>query len=146
MDIAIKKKRRFKPLINAKSEHHWGRVLLEIPMATVSEANCSEAWTKKHRRHQLQRRAVATFLRPMQNKIKLPCQIKLTRLAPRQLDKHDNLPMSFKYIVDACCAIITNNYIYGNADNDDRISICYDQEISKEYGIRIEITWDEPRC
>jgi hypothetical protein len=50
--------------------------------------------------------------------------------------------MSFKYIVDAICAIITGNYVAGKADSDERISISCGQEKSKEYGIRIEITWN----
>jgi hypothetical protein len=51
------------------------------------------------------------------------------------LDKFDNLPMSFKYIVDAVCAIITGNYVAGKADSDERISISCDQVKSKVYGI-----------
>lgn len=112
-------------------------MILDLPLRTQSEANCFEHWTKKHKRHTLQQRTVALFLKPIRDKIKLPCNILFTRLAPNKLDKHDNLPMSFKYIVDACCAIITGNFQAGKADSDERISIAYDQIESKIYGVRI---------
>lgn len=118
-----------------------GKVLLDLPLRTVSEANCFEHWTKKHTRHKAQQRMVAIFLRPHRDKIKLPCKVMLTRFAPDELDKFENLPMSFKYIVDAICAIITGDYRYGRADSDKRISLACDQIKSKKYGIRIEITF-----
>ena len=34
----------------------------------------------------------------------------VNRFAPNELDEFDNLPMSFKYIVDAICAIITGEH------------------------------------
>jgi hypothetical protein len=117
------------------------RLVFELPLRTKSEANCFEHWTKKHKRHQGQRLAISQAIFPVRGQIPLPCKILLTRLAPKTLDKHDNLPMSFKYIVDAICSIITGNYKPGKADGDERISINYDQIISKEYGIIIEITF-----
>ncbi len=65
----------------------------------------------------------------------------LIRLAPNELDVFDNLPMSLKYIVDAICAIITGEYRAGKADSDKRISIACGQISSKEYGVRVEITY-----
>jgi hypothetical protein len=124
-----------------KSEISEGKVILDLPLQTVSEANCFEHWTKKHERHRLQQRTVALALKPHRDKFKLPCLIKFTRFAPRELDQDDNLPMSFKYITDAVCAIITGNYTPGRADGDKRISKKYDQIKSQEYGIRIEVSW-----
>lgn len=49
--------------------------------------------------------------------------------------------MSMKYILDACCAIITGNFKAGRADDDDRISISYDQVNSSQYAVKIEITF-----
>jgi hypothetical protein len=118
-----------------------GKVNLDLPLQTVSEANCFEHWTKKHARHKNQQKIVALALKPLRDKIKLPCKILLIRLAPGKLDKFENLPMSFKYIVDAICAIITGNYVAGRADSDERISIACDQIESKLYGVRIEITF-----
>ena len=113
-----------------------------IPIQTVSESNrSSEHWSIKHKRHALQRRAVAAFLKPHKSKVILPCAVKLTRYAPRSLDALDNLPMSLKWITDAVCAIITGDFRPGRADSDPRISLSVDQVKSSTYGVRIEITW-----
>lgn len=125
-----------------KTEVSEGKVLIDLPLQTKSEANCFEPWQVKHGRHTQQQRTVALAMNPLRDKIQLPCKIMLTRFAPDSLDKFDNLPMSFKYIVDAICAIITGDYRPGHADSDSRIiSIACDQVKSKEYGIRIEITF-----
>jgi hypothetical protein len=124
-----------------KTEVHDRSVVLDIPLRTKSEANCFEHWRLKHKRHKQQQALVALALKPVRSKIQLPCKILLTRLAPNKLDKHDNLPMSFKYIVDACCAIVTGNFTSGKADSDERISIAYDQIESHDYGIRIDMSW-----
>ncbi len=131
--------KRLKPTINAFSAIDLNYIAIGLPLVTVSEANSSEAWPKKHKRHRLQGKTVALFLNPHRDKLKLPCEIKITRFAPRKLDKHDNLPMSVKYIVDAICAIITGDFRPGRADDEERISISYDQVLSKEYGVILEI-------
>lgn len=120
-----------------KYESINGRVSVDIPLRTKSEANCAEHWTVRHKRHKRQQTLVAIALKPVLPQIHLPCKLTLTRLAPHKLDKHDNLPMSFKYIVDAICAVITGNFVAGQADGDERIDIAYDQIASKEYGIKI---------
>jgi hypothetical protein len=139
--VACKQKKRSVAKISMKSEVYEGKVILDLPLQTKSEANCFEPWPVKHKRHKEQQRIVALALKPLSDKIKLPCKIMLTRFAPDELDKFDNLPMSFKYIVDAICAIITGEYRAGKADSDKRISIACDQVESKAYGIRIEITF-----
>lgn len=137
--VAANKKKLTTGLQSGKSEIREKGVVLTLPLRTKSEANCFEPWRLKHARHKAQQRAVALALNPLRDKIKLPCKILLTRFAPKKLDKHDNLPMSFKYIVDAVCSIITGNFVSGKADSDERISIAYDQAETKEYGITIEI-------
>lgn len=139
--VAVKRKKRTVAKITMKSEVLDGKVIIDLPIKTVSEANCFEPWQKKHGRHKDQQRMVALGLNPLSDKIKLPCKILLTRFAPNELDKFDNLPMSFKYIVDAVCAIITGECRAGKADSDKRISIECDQVESKEYGVRIEVTY-----
>lgn len=136
-------KRKKKPVmkIPMKTEVTNGKVLIDLPLQTKSEANCFEPWQVKHGRHTQQQKLVALVMNPIRDKIKLPCKLMLTRFAPDELDKFDNLPMSFKYIVDAVCSIITGDYRPGHADSDKRISIACDQVQSKEYGIRIEITF-----
>jgi len=138
-----KGKRKKKPVakIPMKTEFSEGKVLIDLPLQTVSEANCFEPWQVKHGRHKQQQRLVALAMNPLRDKIQLPCKVMLTRFAPDELDAFENLPMSFKYIVDAICAIITGDYRPGRADSDKRISLACGQIDSKEYGIRIEITF-----
>jgi len=126
-------------LIQSKIEILENKIILDIPLRTVSEANCFAPWREKYKRHRIQQSTIAKFLNPLKEKIKLPCQIMLTRFAPRELDEFENLPMSFKYIVDAICAILTQDYRPGHADRDKRINLKCTQVISKDYGIRIEI-------
>ncbi len=121
----------------SKSGPGW--VEITLPLRTISEANCFEHWTKKQKRHRIQQKSIGLLLNPLKSIIKLPCHIELTRYAPKSLDKHDNLPMSFKYILDACCAIIKNDFRPGRADDDDRFTVSYDQVKSKNYGIKIVI-------
>ena len=138
---ASKKKTRSYAYRNQNLEILPGKVTLDIPIKTVSEANCFEPWQKKYARHKEQKNLVSLALSPLRGKISLPCRIFLTRFAPDELDTFDNLPMSFKYIVDSVCAIITGEYRAGKADSDKRISIACGQVESKAYGIRIEISF-----
>lgn len=124
-----------------KSEVCEGKVIVDLPLQTKSEANTFEHWTKKHARHKDQARIVALGLNPLREKIKLPCKVMLTRFAPHELDEFENLPMSMKYVVDAVCAIITGDYRPGRADRDKRISLACAQVKSKEYGVRIEVSF-----
>jgi hypothetical protein len=125
-----------------------------IPVVTVSEANGGrkrklkfldqtiykgEHWTDKHKRHKKQKAIVRYFLNPMQSLLSIPCHVHLTRHAPNKLNKHDNLPMSLKYIVDAVCEVITQDFRPGRADDSDDISISYHQVVSKQYWVNIKI-------
>lgn len=137
--VAIKRKKRTLALIKQNSEVLVGKVIIDLPLKTVSEANCFEPWQVKHGRHKQQQKTVALALNPLKGNIQLPCKIMLTRFAPDELDAFDNLPMSFKYIVDSVCAIITGEYRAGKADSDKRISIACDQVKSDAYGVRIQV-------
>lgn len=138
---ATRGKKRTVAKITMKSEVREGSVTVDLPLKTVSEANCFEPWQKKHGRHKDQQRIVALALNPLKSHIRMPCKIMLTRFAPNHLDVFDNLPMSLKYIVDAVCAIITGEYRAGKADGDKRISIACDQVKSEAYGVRITVTY-----
>lgn len=127
--------------LGAKNADCQKSIILRLPLRTVSEANCFEHWTKKHKRHKLQKQAVALALNPQKSQIKLPCHIKITRVAPRKLDKWDNLPMSVKYILDACCAIITGDFRPGRADDDERITVSYEQKTNSDYSVIIEFVF-----
>lgn len=116
-----------------------GSVKITLPIKTVSEGNSFEYWKKKHERHVKQKNSVAFALSPHLNKIILPCEIILTRYAPRSLDRHDNLPMSFKYIVDSVSECLIPGKKAGHADSDPRIFWKYDQVKFSDYAISIEI-------
>lgn len=105
-----------------------------LPLETVSEGNCSEHWTKKAKRHKSHDKwLLYAFsndnIRLLENsKIK----IRWIRVASRFLDKHDNLPMSFKYCVDCLCGLLVPGKARGQADSDERIIWGYDQITPKE--------------
>ncbi len=116
-----------------------GMIVLTLPLRTVSEANCFEPWQKKHKRHKAQKKAIFFAILEHKHLIQLPCRITFIRYAPKPLDKHDNLPISQKYICDQLCAEITNDHRPGRADDNSQIEIKYDQVKSKVYGVKIII-------
>lgn len=118
-----------------------------LPIKTISENNSNEHWSSKARRHKLQRKIINVAFLKEKPQILLPCRVVLTRIAPRKLDFHDNLPGSFKWIVDAFSENIINNKSFGRADDDERILWFYCQEkgAPKEYAVKIQV-FDEPAC
>ena len=112
---------------------------LTLPIRTVSEANCTEPWQKRHKRHKAQKKAIFSAIVEHKHLLRLPCCITYIRYAPKQLDRHDNLPMSMKYLNDQLCAEITSDFRPGRADDTDQITIKYDQIKSKNYGVKIII-------
>lgn len=100
-----------------------------------------EHWTEKHERHKSQKNAIYYALNPHKDRIRLPCVVKMVRLAPHELDADDNLRIAVKWLKDALAEVITGDYVPGRADSDKRITWQYDQEKSKEYGVKILIEW-----
>jgi hypothetical protein len=98
-----------------------------LPIDTISEANCSDHWTKKHARRKKQAREIDRAFREDKPFIPLPCIVRLTRIAPRTLDKEDNLPMAFKALKDRIAFYLTG-LDKGRGDSDPRITWQYDQE------------------
>lgn len=106
---------------------------IDLPLRIVSVANESEGWrrkatrTKKHRKHAW----LAMLQKP---KPKLPCIVKLIRIAPRELDG-DNLQSAFKAVRDGIADRL------GMDDRDPRVVWIYAQERGKpkEYSARIQI-------
>ncbi len=114
-----------------------GRIELILPLKAANEANSSEHWTKKQKRHRLQKRSVFYFMANVKKLIKMPCTITFVRYAPKFLDAHDNLRMSFKYILDGVTACITGDYRAGLADNNPGFTFQYDQVKDAKYKIKI---------
>lgn len=113
-----------------------GKVELVLPILTVSEGNCHAFWRIAHQRHKSQQKAIFIAMMPVKQLIALPCIITCTRLAPRNLDEHDNLRFAFKYIVDKIAEELTGKN-KGKGDNDPRLSWKYSQEKSQAKGIKI---------
>lgn len=113
-----------------------------LPIRTVSEANRgSEHWTKVRLRKKKQSQWVWAHWKSVNPTVSLPCKVVLTRIAPRSLDKQENLPMAFKAITDTIADLIIPGKARGQADSDERIEWLFKQEKGKpkEYAIRIEI-------
>lgn len=118
-----------------------------MPIKTVTEGKQEAHWSIPSKRHKNQKDIIHCFLKLDKPKITTPCTVKLIRIAPRSMDDHDNLKMSFKWIVDAIAEYIHPNKAIGRADDDKKIKWEYAQEkgAPKEYAIRIEIT-KNPNC
>lgn len=114
---------------------------ISIPLRIVSESNMREHWAKKNTRRRLQHNAISLCVKPKLAFVKLPCQITLIRIAPRMLDKEDNLPISFKAVKDKLAALLTGDDRPGRADSDPRLQWKYEQKkgLPKSYSILIRI-------
>lgn len=113
---------------------------INLPIRLVSP-NVKEHWAVKSRRNKWQQLLLKQALKSLAEDMQLPCMVTITRLAPRQLDTHDNLPMSAKWLVDEIAEFLIKpkKKSKGTADNDSRIEWRYAQEKSKKYSIRIVI-------
>lgn len=117
-------------------------VEIALPLRTISEGNSAEHWSKKHKRHKKQKQIIRLYLNRLpKGHIYPPVKITLTRIAPRMLDVHDNLPMSFKWVLDAICDYLYPGQAAGRADSSKDIHVFYDQQKGrpKEYSILIKI-------
>lgn len=115
-----------------------------LDMRTVSEANCSAHWTVKHKRHKNQKRIIWTKWNQIKPRILLPCNIELTRISPRTLDKEENLPMSLKWVKDTIADLLRPGLAPGRADDSCEMIWHYGQEKGKKQQVRIRI-WNERR-
>ena len=75
------------------------KIEFDIPIRTVSEANCSENRFRKNKRHKGQQLFVKMSLGIFVKECSFPCEITLTRMSPRLFDD-DNVVSSFKYVRD----------------------------------------------
>lgn len=112
-----------------------------LPIKIANESNSSEHWTKKAKRHRLQKARIKAVFNKDKPPITIPCTVVLTRISPRQLDGHDNLPMSLKWVTDSIAENLIPGKAVGRADDSKEITWKYKQEKGKpnEYAVRIEI-------
>lgn len=111
-----------------------------IPIKTVSEANSSEHWTAKSKRHQQQKFFIQLALKKNIHLVSLPCEVKLIRIG-RKLD-FANLVCSLKWVEDSVADMLIPGLKPGRADGDPRIKTEFCQEPGKILAIRIEISYD----
>ena len=73
--------------------------------------------------------------------IQLPITISLIRIAPRSLDKEDNLPASMKFFKDYIADYLIPGKAAGRADDSDQLAWKFGQEKGKpkEYALRVSI-------
>lgn len=112
-----------------------------LPIDTVSESNTFQHWSKKYKRHQLQKLQIKAAFKNYSLAFSVPCVIKLTRLSPRELD-YDNLVSSFKWIRDGVSEQITGLPGAGRSDNHPGLRFEYGQEKSREKGVKIKFYAD----
>lgn len=133
------------------------RFEITLPILTLSEANgilsrtriiktgpnkgkpAREHWREAWLRHKAQKEAIHVALSPSRHRFQLPCTVRMTRVAPRELDADDNLRIALKWLKDAISEVITGDMQPGRADGDKRIKWQYEQQYSKDYGVKIEI-------
>lgn len=102
----------------------------ELPIRIVSVANRREHWSKRHKRAQAHKKAAL-----MVPKASLPCQVTLTRVAPKAggwMDS-DNLQTAFKALRDGIAARL------GVDDADDRVTWVYRQQAGPHYAALVKI-------
>lgn len=109
---------------------------ITLPIRLVSEANMRDHWGKKAKRVAQQRGLVRLALWHHRHEFGETAVVTLTRIAPRELDKHDNLRAAMKGVVDG----VADAFGLPN-DRDPRVEWRYAQRRGKvrEYGVEINI-------
>lgn len=118
-----------------------GIVVVTWPIRVVSLSNLSqrEHWTTKSKRARVQREKAALachygfgFMGWRNVHVRAPLLVTLTRLAPRRLDRSNNVA-ALKHCQDGCADAI------GIDDGSPLLDWDYQQERSKAYGVKITI-------
>jgi hypothetical protein len=111
-----------------------------VPIKLISEANNGDHWAKKAARKDKIRKEIKLFwLSVDSSKVTLPCIIKLTRAAPRQLD-YDNLVYAMRNVTNILAEILIPGLKPGQADGDKRLKFEYLQrKVPMTYAVEIEI-------
>ena len=111
--------------------------MLNVTIAahTVSVLNRREHWSARAKRAKSHRELAKWTLCATWTPIPAPWVVTLTRIAPRELDRHDNLSASMKACADGVADFLGIN------DRDPRVTWRYAQEKGKprEYAVRIEV-------
>ena len=116
---------------------------LSLPLRTVSASNQREHWAVRAKRNAMERATVRSLWQVFKLRALLPgecADVTLTRVAPRLLDRHDNLSTSFKAVADQVtdCLGLPN-------DRDGRVTWGYKQRKGKpqEYAVVVEVRYSQ---
>lgn len=112
-------------------------IRVEYPTRLVSALNAREHHMARARRVKRERwNAHLMLVQERKAPPEFPVVVTVTRIAPRPLDAHDNLPSACKATIDSVAEWL------GVADNDPRVSFKTAQErgAPKFYGVRIEVS------
>lgn len=158
----VRRDRRWKrttPFVTSHCLEHNDGYTLQLPLKTeASNVNGSTHPVARFRATKTKVKQIDMVLAACQSHLRhldreRVCAIELTRIGPKPLDAHDNLPQSFKHIVDVLCAWIVRGDDFDERDRkrigsfDDQligkglVSCRYDQTVHeldrRLYGIRI---------
>ena len=115
-----------------------------LPIATVSESNARDHWSKRAYRARAQRQHIWVQWRNTVDErdipIQTPCIIRISRISTRFLDD-DNLRGALKSVRDGIADCINPGRAPGRSDNIEGMSFEYAQEKGKpkEKAVRIQI-------
>lgn len=145
--VAAKRKRKPKALLPFQAIWSPRGYTVEFPVITQTEGNANENRFTRIDRCKAQRTAAMFALKQLPNsearqRIK---RVRFVRFAPGELDLGDNLNSAFKHIRDQVVAWIAgDNTVAGRGDDGPRCGLTweYAQVRSKEYGVRIEMTFE----
>lgn len=107
-----------------------------IPIRTYSEANQRGHWRIGYKRKNNQQKVTDAYMHIEKCPKQKPKRIRFTRRAKQRLDP-DNLAGSNKHVQDAVCAYL------GCDDGDESIRFEYEQERAKDYGVVVEIEFEQ---
>ncbi len=133
-----RRKKSVKPLKDRISEFLWKKEMeklpgIFLPLHTTTPGNNLRHWSKEA--EDTRKRRKAAELGCLSRKSSLPpfpVRVTITRYGPRKLDKQ-NLPGAAKHVIDGIADFYRVN------DGDDRWQFKFEQEISRFYGVRIEV-------
>lgn len=111
----------------------------KVPIKIISEGNNADHWRKKNKRKKEIQRAIYFIAKG--TKIKPPCIVTLTRIAPRKLDSEDNLRTALKSAKDAVADILHPGLAPGRADGLGDIEWRFDQIKGdvRQYALKISL-------
>lgn len=118
------------------------RIEIALGVRLESRANVNKHWSHTYKTKKDVNEALKLMLALVANDVRQAmatgCKVTMVRVAPRRLDKDDNLPMAFKGIKDTLAQWLFGGQV-GRNDERQEVSWVYEQanEGVKIYGVRV---------